>query len=375
MGLVVLGGIMKSEQKNQICKDGICLIDNGTHTSNETSTVVAQEGAVIEITADNFDTVISNTKKPVIIDFYATWCAPCKYIKPIFAQLAEEQEDFIFCSLDVDKTPVVTRCSVTAMPTFVIFKGGVQWGMIKGALEKEELRSEIKKIIDAALPMPANQKDNIQQLIMAIGQRNFDEVKKLVAEGIDVNGALETPQGNISALQAAIVAGTEEMIDFLMNAGAIMNKSVEEATRKHIDTYEGITEKSQQNFTYIKNKIALSTPSNRIPTISEPELGQQFMMAMGDSGILKQLIDKGVDVNTIFIFGKYEVTPIYLAALLNNKSAIDMLIDTGASLDIEITDEYGYKKSVENVMGEEIEKLKQGIIKGKERLIYTLNKT
>ncbi|KAI8343396.1 PITH domain-containing protein [Chlamydoabsidia padenii] len=72
--------------------------------------------------------------KLVVIDFYATWCGPCKMISPFMAQLASRYRHVQFAKLDVDKVKdVATLCKVTAMPTFQFYKGGKKVAELKGA--------------------------------------------------------------------------------------------------------------------------------------------------------------------------------------------------------------------------------------------------
>lgn len=381
MSLCIIGClIIASEhyQQEVVCKDGVCLIkkDESTSVITNVEKIVNQEDAVIEVTLDNFDAVVKTATKLVVVDFYATWCQPCKYIKPIFSELAQEEKDWIFAAIDVDKAPAITTsCGVQAMPTFVVFKDGVQWGSVKGILPKDQLMVEFKKIANRSLPASCTQADQIQQLIMAICQSNNDEIKKLLADGVDINGFWQRPEGNFYPLQMAIVSGKEEIIDLLISSGAIMNKVVEESIKKQIESSMKMGEEIQQCLDYVQNKIkALPESVNQIVKVNELELRQRFMMAMGDPGALKDLINEGADINMVFEFGNSEATPLYLAIMLNNKIAIDILIDAGASLDIEITNEHGDKKTIENMIKEAIGDCSQGIIKARKQLAYTLNK-
>lgn len=88
----------------------------------------------------------------------------------------------------------------------------------------------------------------------------------------------------------------------------------------------------------------------------------------------KSCIDQGADVNTILTLGKNQITPICLAMIVSNKEAIDMLIDAGAVLSIEVINEHGSKESLEEGIKRDIENYKQGIIKSRERLTYALSK-
>lgn len=377
--LILMGGLMSFAEEKMVCKDGICIIEEHKNTPvgiQEEKKATAQESSVIEITTENFDIIVKNGKKPVVVDFYATWCQPCTYIKPIFAELAQEEKNWIFAAVDIDKSPMIMQnCGVQVIPTFVVFKNGIQWGMVKGGLSKEQLIEEFKKIMVMDSPVVRSQSDRVLELFMAINQRNLDAVKKLIAAGTDLNLTLETPQGNFSSLNIAIISGTEEVIDLLISSGAVMDKTVEESMKKHIDISANMIEILQKNFNYAKNRIiALSVPIKQVVKIHGPELGQQFKRAMVNPLELKNLIEQGADVNAIFGLGNNETTPIYLAIVLNNNAAIDMLIDAGALLSIEITNEHGCKKSVEEGIKEDIESYNQGIIKSRERLAYALSK-
>jgi thioredoxin len=154
VGLVFIGISMMVYREQEVeCKESVCalkerhdMVPAVTKTAHESAT---HEGAVIELTADMFDATIANTK-PVIVDFYATWCPPCKAIKPIFVELAQEQKDWVFAAIDVEKAPaIMSRCGVKGMPTLVVFKKGIQWGAITGFMQKERLLAELQKIINA----------------------------------------------------------------------------------------------------------------------------------------------------------------------------------------------------------------------------------
>jgi ankyrin repeat protein len=186
--------------------------------------------------------------------------------------------------------------------------------------------------------------------------------------------------GNLYVLTIAIMSGTNEIIDLLMSSGACMDKTVEEATHKRIDDSLAMIEKIQNSFDYAKNNIAaLPAPVKQVVKISGSELRQQFMTALGnmmggDSAELKKLIDQGADVNTAFVLGKSETTPLCLAVGLNNKEAIDMLVNAGAVFSIEIINEHGKKELLEEKMKREIAQSREEIIKCRERLAYALSK-
>ncbi|GHJ86608.1 hypothetical protein NliqN6_3010 [Naganishia liquefaciens] len=82
---------------------------------------------------EEFDALI-NGDKPVVVDFWATWCGPCKMISPHFEKAEATFENVVFVKVDVDEQPEVAKeCSIRAMPTFLAFKKGEKIGELTGA--------------------------------------------------------------------------------------------------------------------------------------------------------------------------------------------------------------------------------------------------
>lgn len=94
-----------------------------------------------------FDKVINNNK-PVLVDFFATWCGPCHIMNPIIADIAKEEKEFDVIELDIDKSPeIAARYNVMSVPTFIIFKDGEDIERMMGAMPKELLLEKIRKAI------------------------------------------------------------------------------------------------------------------------------------------------------------------------------------------------------------------------------------
>eukprot|EP00035_Acanthoeca_spectabilis_P036739 m.41406 g.41406 ORF g.41406 m.41406 type:complete len:114 (-) comp8206_c0_seq2:48-389(-) len=86
-------------------------------------------------TKEEFDTIV-NGDKPVIIDFTASWCGPCKMIGPVFVEHAgkKENESLVFIKVDVDENEqVAAEAGISAMPTFQVWKGGAKVDELVGA--------------------------------------------------------------------------------------------------------------------------------------------------------------------------------------------------------------------------------------------------
>lgn len=90
--------------------------------------------SVIEATDLKNFTKLINESKPTVVDFYATWCGPCKAIAPVFDALAQKVPEAQFVRVDVDSAEDVAReYGITAMPTLMVFKDGENQGKIIGA--------------------------------------------------------------------------------------------------------------------------------------------------------------------------------------------------------------------------------------------------
>ena len=80
---------------------------------------------VCEITTENFDQEVNNSEKPVLIDFWATWCGPCRMMTPIIKQIAEENENIKVCKINVDNEPELARkFGIMSIPTLVVIENG-----------------------------------------------------------------------------------------------------------------------------------------------------------------------------------------------------------------------------------------------------------
>jgi len=96
----------------------------------------------------NFDQIVLQSKIPVLVDFWADWCGPCRMVAPIVEELAEEYEGRIsFAKLDVDQSPrTASKYSIMSIPTLLIFKDGNPVSNIVGFRPKADL----KRSLDAA---------------------------------------------------------------------------------------------------------------------------------------------------------------------------------------------------------------------------------
>jgi len=98
---------------------------------------------------NDFETEVLKSDLPVVIDFYATWCGPCKMITPIFEELAKEYSGKVkFAKVDIDESPnLASAYKVRGVPTMMFFKKGQLNSTIVGAQPKTKISEEISKLI------------------------------------------------------------------------------------------------------------------------------------------------------------------------------------------------------------------------------------
>ena len=101
--------------------------------------------SVIKVTNQNFETEVIKSDKPVLIDFFATWCGPCKMVSPIIDEIAEENPSYKVVKVDVDEEPGLARdFGVMSIPTLVVMKNGEVVRKSTGARPKEEILALIE---------------------------------------------------------------------------------------------------------------------------------------------------------------------------------------------------------------------------------------
>ena len=105
------------------------------------------DNAVLHVTDGNFEQEVLKSGKPVLVDFWAPWCGPCKALGPLVEELAAEYEDQIVISkLNVDDSPATAgKYGVRSIPTVILFKNGEVVDSLIGLVPKERLADLIKK--------------------------------------------------------------------------------------------------------------------------------------------------------------------------------------------------------------------------------------
>ena len=103
---------------------------------------------LFSVTGSNFQAEVLESETPVLVNFFAEWCGPCRVIQPILEELDNERQDLRIVSLDVDNNSQVSAAyEVLSIPTMILFKGGQVIDKLIGARSKKHLEAEL----DAAL--------------------------------------------------------------------------------------------------------------------------------------------------------------------------------------------------------------------------------
>lgn len=103
---------------------------------------------ILNLNESDFDSTISSTDAPVVVDFWAPWCGPCRTIGPILEQLADEMGEAVqVTKVNVDENQgIAQRYNVRAIPTILFFKGGELKDQVVGLVQKDALKSKIESL-------------------------------------------------------------------------------------------------------------------------------------------------------------------------------------------------------------------------------------
>ena len=116
--------------------------------STENTAKTDANGNEVVVTNDNFQQLL-NGEKPLMVDFWATWCGPCRAVAPTIASLADEYKGkVVVAKCDVDQCPeLASKYGISAIPTVMFFKNGKMVDRIIGAVEKDEYKAKIDAML------------------------------------------------------------------------------------------------------------------------------------------------------------------------------------------------------------------------------------
>lgn len=100
---------------------------------------------IVHLTDDTFKSEVLEADKPVLLDFWAPWCGPCRMTAPVLDELAEEQDEVKICKINIDEHQAeATKWKVMSIPTLLVFKDGEMVGQHVGSISKDDLKAFLK---------------------------------------------------------------------------------------------------------------------------------------------------------------------------------------------------------------------------------------
>lgn len=190
-----------------------------------------EKGYVTQLNDAQFEDFIQKADKPVIVDFWAAWCAPCGKMKPIFEQLANElKEQYLFVSVNIDESrQIAKKYSVKGIPTFLVIKNNTVIGTFMGYTDKETFIKNIENAI--------HKKTTLNTLFSAIQTDDKELVAAcLIHKDIDVNGITQIdvmgtamPMSPLLMAVSQVIFGqsSPEIVSMLLNAGAQVDLEID----------------------------------------------------------------------------------------------------------------------------------------------------
>lgn len=127
-GLFAVNNVLKSQENNR----------KGENLKED-------KMSVLEVTSNNFEEEVLKSKKPVLVDFYAIWCGPCKMLAPIVEQIATENDAIKVCRINIDENQdLAVQYGIMSIPTLVVIKNGEEVNRTVGVIGKEEILEMLK---------------------------------------------------------------------------------------------------------------------------------------------------------------------------------------------------------------------------------------
>jgi thioredoxin 1 len=107
-------------------------------------------GRITEVNDTNFQAEVLESETPVLVDFWAPWCGPCRMVAPVLEEMADQRDDLRIVKLNVDDNQqTAATYGIMAIPTMMVFRNGQPAHRIQGAMPKKRLEAELEPVLAA----------------------------------------------------------------------------------------------------------------------------------------------------------------------------------------------------------------------------------
>ena len=121
--------------------------NNNYISSGDTNNISSSDQNILKVGSENFDEEVLRSDKKVLIDFYATWCGPCKVLSPTVEEIAKENDDIKVVKIDVDEEEeLANKYGVISIPTLIVIENGEVINKSVGVISKEEIESMLQLV-------------------------------------------------------------------------------------------------------------------------------------------------------------------------------------------------------------------------------------
>jgi thioredoxin 1 len=106
---------------------------------------MSMAGSIIEVTDDSFQAEVIESESPILVDFWAPWCAPCRAIAPLLEEIAAEREDLRIVKLNVDENQeIAASFQILSIPTLILFKNGAESKRLQPSRTKSQIEAQLE---------------------------------------------------------------------------------------------------------------------------------------------------------------------------------------------------------------------------------------